>query len=291
MTQYLFFSGKGGVGKTSLSSAAAVQLAHEGYRTLLVTTDPASNLGDVFEQAVTSEPREVAQVDGLFIQEINAAQALHGYKERALAPLRALFPDNIVSAAEEKMNGPCTEEVATFDQFIACMQGSDYDWVVFDTAPTGHTLRLLELPASWSSHITQSAAGSGQTCMGPVSDLIASQREYEVALSALQDGSRSTMVFVTQPSELSIEEMLRAADELAKLGIVHQRVVINGVIPEDERADAYAGRRWRRQEPFVRSLPDRFSGPVGIMPLYADDIRGMVMLNRVGRDLRDAGLL
>lgn len=288
MTQYLFFSGKGGVGKTSLSSAAAVWLARQGARTLLVTTDPASNLGDVFGQAVGLDARPVAGVSGLFIQEINPEAALQSYKDRALAPMRALFPEEIVRAAEEKMSGPCTEEVATFDQFIACMQEPDYDWVVFDTAPTGHTLRLLELPGSWSVHITESAAGSGQTCMGPVESLTASQIEYDGALKALQSESQSTFVFVTQPSKLSIDEMMRASEELKKLGIHHQTAVLNGVIPEEERVHPYSQRRWRRQMPFVESLPQEFSGPVGLMPLYADEIKGIEMLERVGGDLDDA---
>ncbi|POB11525.1 ArsA family ATPase [Sulfobacillus sp. hq2] len=148
MTHYLLFSGKGGVGKTSLSSAAAVALAQKGLNTLLVTTDPASNLGDVFGQPVGLEPQPVEAVNGLFVQAIDSKASLAAYKERALAPLRVLFPETIVHAADEKMSGPCTEEMATFDPFIACLRNPAYDWVVFDTAPTGHTLRLLELPVT-----------------------------------------------------------------------------------------------------------------------------------------------
>ncbi len=288
MPQFLFFSGKGGVGKTSLSSAAAVQLARQGSRTLLVTTDPASNLGDVFGQGVGLDARPAIGVPGLFLQEINPQEALQSYKNRAMAPLRALFPEEFVRAAEEKMSGPCTEEIATFDQFIACMQEPDYDWVVFDTAPTGHTLRLLELPGSWSVHITESTAGSGQTCMGPVESLSASQKEYDAALKTLQSAAQSTFIFVTQPSKLSIDEMMRASEELKKLGIYHQTAVLNGVIPEDERSHPYSQRRWLHQRPFVESLPQEFSGPVGMMPLYPEEIQGIEMLERVGRDLSDA---
>ena len=288
MTRYLFFSGKGGVGKTSLSSATAVMLAKQGARTLLVTTDPASNLGDVFGQEVSLEAQVVKGIPHLFIQEINPHQALQTYKDRALAPLRELFPEEFIQAAEEKMSGPCTEEIATFDQFIACMHQPDYEWVVFDTAPTGHTLRLLELPSSWSLHIEESAQGSGQTCIGSVDALAASKEQYDSAVRALQDPDTTTFVFVTQPASLSLEEMLRSADELRKLEISNQVAIVNGVIPEDERTHPYSRRRWLKQEPHILDLQSRFAGPIGYMPLYADEVNGMAMLEQVGRDLQHA---
>ncbi|QSO54228.1 ArsA family ATPase [Alicyclobacillus curvatus] len=288
MTRYLFFSGKGGVGKTSLSSATAVMLAKQGAKTLLVTTDPASNLGDVFGQEVGLEARAVEGIPHLFIQEINPHQALETYKDRALAPLRELFPEEFVQAAEEKMSGPCTEEIATFDQFIACMHQPDYEWVVFDTAPTGHTLRLLELPSSWSLHIEESAHGSGQTCIGSVDALAASKEQYDNAVRALQDPDTTTFVFVTQPASLPMEELLRSADELRKLEISNQVAIVNGVIPEDERIHPYSRRRWLKQEPHILDLQSRFSGQIGYMPLYADEVNGMTMLEQVGRDLQHA---
>jgi len=287
MTKYLFFSGKGGVGKTSLSSSTAVMLAKSGKKTLLVTTDPASNLGDVFEQTVGLEAREVEGISNLFIQEINPDDALQSYKDRALSPLRALFPEDVVRAAEEKMSGPCTEEIATFDQFIACMHHPEYDWVIFDTAPTGHTLRLLELPSSWSQHIDESIAGSGQTCIGSADALSASKDQYDNAIRALQNQNTTTFVFVTQAARLPIDEMLRSSDELKKLGILHQIAIVNGVIPEDERTHSYSSRRWRKQEPFIQELESRFEGTLDLMPLYPDEVKGIAMLEQVGRDLQD----
>lgn len=286
MTKYLFFSGKGGVGKTSLSSSTAVMLAEDGKKTLLVTTDPASNLGDVFGQKVGLQVSQVTGVANLFIQEINPNEALQSYKDRALGPLRAAFPEEIVRAAEEKMSGPCTEEVATFDQFIACMQQPDYDWVIFDTAPTGHTLRLLELPSSWSVHIDESMAGSGQTCIGSADALAASKQQYDIAVQALQDADATTFIFVTQAARLPMDEMLRSADELKKLGIVNQVAIVNGVIPEDERDHPYSARRWRKQKPLIEELADRFDGILDTMPLYPDEVKGIAMLEQVGRDMR-----
>ncbi|QQE78313.1 ArsA family ATPase [Alicyclobacillus sp. SO9] len=288
MTRYVFFSGKGGVGKTSLSSAMAVMLAANGAKTLLVTTDPASNLGDVFGQEVGLEAREVRGVPNLFIQEINPDAALQSYKDRALGPLREVFPEEFVRTAEEKMSGPCTEEIATFDQFIACMHQPDYEWVVFDTAPTGHTLRLLELPSSWSLHIEESAQGSGQTCIGSVDALAASKEQYDNAVRALQDPNMTTFVFVTQPAKLPMDEMLRSVIELQKLEISNQVAIVNGVIPEDERDHPYSRRRWQKQEPHIQELQSRFDGPIGYMPLYPDEVKGMAMLEQVGRDLQYA---
>ncbi len=288
MTKFLFFSGKGGVGKTSLSCATAVMLANQGAKTLLVTTDPASNLGDVFGQEVSLDAKEVQGVANLFVQEINPHEALQSYKDRALAPLKALFPDDVVKAAEEKMNGPCTEEVATFDQFIACMHQPDYDWVIFDTAPTGHTLRLLELPSSWSLHIEESAKGSGQTCIGSVDALSASKEQYDNAIRALADPETTTFVFVTQPAQLSMDEMVRSSIELRKLSISNQVAIVNGVIPVDEREHPYSSRRWKKQEPHINELAKHFAGKIGYMPLYADEVKGIAMLKQVGRDLEDA---
>lgn len=288
MTHFVFFSGKGGVGKTSLSSATAIMLAQRGAKTLLITTDPASNLGDVFEQDVGLVAHEVNGVPHLFIQEINPLAALQEYKDRALAPLKGLFPEEVIRAAAEKMSGPCTEEVATFDQFIACMHEPQYDWVVFDTAPTGHTLRLLELPGNWSSHIEEIAKSSGQTCIGSADSLTSSKEQYDNAIRALQDPSITTFVFVTKPARLSIDEMIRSSAELRKLDISNQIAIVNGIIPEDERMHPYSSRVWNRQKPFLAEVNAIFHGHMGEMPLYAEDIKGIAMLKKVGENVEHA---
>ncbi|WP_054969128.1 ArsA family ATPase [Alicyclobacillus ferrooxydans] len=285
MTKFLFFSGKGGVGKTSLSSATAVMLANRGLKTLLVTTDPASNLGDVFHQSVGLLATPVAGVDNLFIQEIDSVESLRLYKERALAPLRELFPDDVVRSIEEKMSGPCTEEIATFDQFIDCMHRPEYDYVIFDTAPTGHTLRLLELPGSWSAHIEMSAEGTGQTCIGGVEALTASKEQYDQAVQALRDGECTQFVFVTRPDRIAIEEMMRSSQELQRLGMNKQMTIVNGVIPEEDRAHPYAARRWTVQSKYIAQIQSMFTGRIVEMPLYPDDVIGLGKIEEVGRDL------
>ncbi len=287
MTKFLFFSGKGGVGKTSLSAATAVMLANRGEKMLLVTTDPASNLGDIFHQSVGIVAKPVQGIQNLFIQEINPIESLQLYKERALTPLRELFPAEVVRSIEEKMSGPCTEEIATFDQFIACMHQQEYDYVVFDTAPTGHTLRLLELPGSWSAHIEVSTQGTGQTCIGGVEALTASKQQYDATVKALRDENQTTFVFVTRPNRMAIDEMMRSSQELRKIGIEHQVGIINGVIPEDERSHPYSARRFDVQSKYIDQVQSLFDGYVGQMPLYSNEVNGLERIEEVGRDLSD----
>ncbi len=280
--RYLFFSGKGGVGKTSLASATAVNRADAGERVLLVTTDPASNLADVFEQAIGPDPRAIHGAPTLMAQEIDAEAAARAYREKALSPLRGIIPDPMLRTMEEQMSGPCTVEIAGFDEFVHSMFTNDYEVVIFDTAPTGHTLRLLALPSAWSLHITESSAGSGQTCLGPVDQLQTSKAQYDEALARLQDPQMTSFVLVTQPDRASVEETLRAAAELDELGIVVPRVMVNGVIPEDAAEHPFFAARRARQQATVESLHavfDRFTE----VPLLDDEVKGMAALRTLGK--------
>ncbi len=279
---YLFFSGKGGVGKTSLASAASVSLADSGQRVLLVTTDPASNLADVFEQAIGPEPCAIALVPGLTAQEIDAEAAASAYRERALSPLRPLLPDSVLRSIEEQMSGPCTVEIAGFDEFVRAMFETDYDVVVFDTAPTGHTLRLLALPSAWSTHIAESSEGSGQTCIGPVDQLQTSKAQYDEALARLQDEELTSFILVTQAERAAVEETLRAANELQELGIGSPKIVVNGVIPEEAASHPFFASRRTLQQAALRSLIQVFD-EVTEIPLLDNEIKGIVQLRALGK--------
>ena len=226
MTQFIFFSGKGGVGKTSMACTQAVRYADEGQRTLIVTTDPASNLADVFEQAIGHQITPIEHVANLWAMEIDPDRATEEYIDRAMAPIRAAFPLPMVQVMEEQMSGPCTAEVAAFDRFtdfldVPSDNGQAFDIVIFDTAPTGHTLRLLELPAEWSQSIDSASEGSGQTCIGPAAAIQDAKHKYERALAIMRDPAQTTFVFVLHPEAIAIKETQRAVMRTGQVGDSH----------------------------------------------------------------------
>jgi arsenite-transporting ATPase len=290
VTQFLFFSGKGGVGKTSMACTTAVHHADAGRRTLIVTTDPASNLADVFQQPIGHAITPIAGVAGLFAMEIDADRATEEYKDRALAPLRELFPPAMVAVMEEQMSGPCTAEVAAFDRFTDFLDvpsdaGGAFDVVVFDTAPTGHTLRLIELPVEWSRSIDAAEQGSGQTCIGPAAAIQDAKHKYERAVAAMRDPAATTFTFVLQPEATSLKETRRAMDELAKLGIASQELIVNGVIPAEEAANPLFAARRLMQQGYLEQIARELPLPTRQMPLFAGEIKGVERLRAV------AGLL
>ncbi|MFU8827388.1 MAG: TRC40/GET3/ArsA family transport-energizing ATPase, partial [Brevefilum sp.] len=236
--QYLFFSGKGGVGKTSMACVHAVRKAAEGKKTLIVTTDPASNLADVFEQEIGHHITPISGIENLWAMEIDSDQATQEYIDRAMEPIRTVFPEQMVRVMEEQMSGPCTSEVAAFDRFTDFLDASatnqeTFDLIIFDTAPTGHTIRLLELPAEWSQSIDAASAGSGQTCLGPAAAIQDAKHKYERALAAMRNSEQTEFVFVLHPEAISIKETQRAIHELSKLEIANFSLIVNSVIPTE----------------------------------------------------------
>src|SRR5665647_2071975 len=227
-TKFLFFSGKGGVGKSTMSCATAVWLAKKGYKTIIVTTDPAPNLADIFGQEIGHKITRINGVENLSAVEINPDIASNEYRERMIAPLRAILDEKNLQVMKEQMNSPCVEEVAAFDKFIEFMDDPRYDVVVFDTAPTGHTIRLLELPSGWASELDK----GGSTCIGPSSSLQGAKLKYEKAIAHLQDGDETSFVFVLRPEHSSILETKRSSAELSKLGIKTTFFIVNGMLPE-----------------------------------------------------------
>jgi arsenite-transporting ATPase len=280
-TRFIFFTGKGGVGKTSLSSAVAVDLAGDGLRVLLVSTDPASNLAEVLASPVGRSPHPVAGVPGLDALDIDPNAAAAAYRERIVGPIRGVLPDTIVTGIEEQLSGACTVEIAAFDEFTALLADpeatAEYDHVVFDTAPTGHTLRMLALPAAWTGFLDTNAVGT--TCIGPLSGLTQAQDRYRVALDALSDPVTTTLVLVTRPDMGAINEADRARAELELLGLTNQYLLINGVFTttnlEDHTARAFATRHRQALEMMPlslaslrrESLPLLSGAPIGPMAL------------------------
>jgi arsenite-transporting ATPase len=297
-SRFIFFSGKGGVGKTSMACTAAVRHADEGHRTLIVTTDPASNLADVFEQPLGHKITPVANVPNLWAMEIDSDRATEEYIDRAMAPIRAAFPIEMVQVMEEQMSGPCTAEVAAFDRFVDFLETSpangngrqepmQFDTVIFDTAPTGHTLRLLELPAEWSRSIEEAEEGSGQTCIGPAAAIQDAKHKYERALVTLRSASQTTFIFVLQPEATAIKETQRAISELSKLGIRAHELIINALIPPEESANKLFARRRQMQARYLAQIERELPLPTRRMYLLAREIKGVTTLRDVSAMLFD----
>ena len=257
-TRILFFTGKGGVGKTSLACAIAVALADTGRRVLLVSTDPASNLDEVLDVALSSTPTAVPSIPGLFALNIDPTAAAAAYRERVVGPYRALLPAAAVKNIEEQLSGACTTEIAAFNQFTALLANpattAGFDHVIFDTAPTGHTLRLLTLPAAWTTFIDTNTTGT--SCLGPLSGLQSQRDLYRASLAALADASVTTVILVTRPEPSALTEAARTAAELAALGIRHQRLMINGIFVAADPTDPIARSLETRGRDALATLPE-----------------------------------
>jgi len=264
VTRILFFTGKGGVGKTSSACATAIELADVGRRVLLVSTDPASNLDEVLGVTLSSAPTAVPGVPGLSALNIDPVEAAAAYRERVVGPYRGVLPEAAVASIEEQLSGACTVEIAAFDEFSKLLgepgTTADFDHVIFDTAPTGHTLRLLELPAAWSTFIETNVGGT--SCLGPLSGLQAQQALYAASHAALRDGDTTTLVLVARPDVPSLREAERTRAELAALGMAHVQLIINGVFvaqaPDDVVAVSMAARGRQALETMpegLRTLP------------------------------------
>jgi len=280
-TRHLFLTGKGGVGKTSHACALAVGLADAGRTVLLVSTDPASNLSDVLGVAVGPVPVEVPGVPGLRAVNVDPEAATRTYREAALEPLREILPTSELRRVEEQLSGACTTEIATFDAFTALLadptRSGDVDHVVFDTAPTGHTLRLLQLPAAWTGFLDRNQGDA--SCLGPAAGHEGQRRQFEAALNTLRDPARTTLYLVARPDATSLKEAARTGGELAGLGITHQRLILNGVFRALDPTDPLAASLQGEGEAALEELPAELASlPRFEAPLHPRNLVGLEAL-------------
>jgi arsenite-transporting ATPase len=277
----LFFTGKGGVGKTTTAAATAIAMADSGKRVLLVSTDPTSNLDEVLGLALSSEPTQVPGVPGLFALNVDPVEAAAAYREQMVGPYRGILPDAAVRSMEEQLSGACTVEIAAFNEFAALMGNptavEGFDHIIFDTAPTGHTLRLLSLPAAWSDFIDTNAGGT--SCLGPLAGLKSQHLMYENTRRALADAAQTLMVVVSRPDEAPLDEASRASAELRELGVSNQHLVMNGVFHPVDGTDPVAVALRARNLKALANMPETLTIlPRTELPLRGTELVGIPAL-------------
>lgn len=278
LTKYLFFTGKGGVGKTSTACATAITLADQGKKVLLVSTDPASNLQDVFGIALTSKGTPIQEVPNLVVANLNPEEAAKEYKESVIAPYRGKLPPSVLKNMEEQLSGSCTVEIAAFNEFSNFITDEktqiEYDHILFDTAPTGHTLRMLQLPSAWSNFISDSTHGA--SCLGQLSGLESKKEIYKHAVSTLADGKLTTLVLISRPEYSPLQEAERASKELKELGVNNQLLVVNGVLTLDIENDEIADQLYTKQQNAMGNIPTSLRDTkTYIIPLRAYNVTGI----------------
>jgi len=258
LTKYLFFTGKGGVGKTSLACATAVGLADMGKKILLISTDPASNLQDVFNQTLNGHGTIIKEVPGLVVVNLDPEQAAAEYRESVIGPYRDKLPESVIKNMEEQLSGSCTVEIAAFNQFSDFItdagKAKEFDHIIFDTAPTGHTLRMLQLPSAWSTFISESTHGA--SCLGQLSGLEERKDIYKKAVEALSDANATRLILVSRPDALPFKEAMRSSHELQLLGIKNQLLVINGILEKVDQTDEVSKQIYERQQLAIKNLPE-----------------------------------
>ncbi|MFT8888844.1 MAG: arsenical pump-driving ATPase [Ethanoligenens sp.] len=277
-TKYLFFTGKGGVGKTSIACSTAVSLADSGKKVLLVSTDPASNLQDVFGIPLGNKGTEIKEAPGLVVANLDPLAAAAEYRESVVGPYRGKFPDSVICNMEEQLSGSCTVEIAAFNEFSAFLTDEDkakrFDHILFDTAPTGHTLRMLQLPSAWTGFISESTHGA--SCLGQLSGLESKKGIYKKAVHTLSDGELTTLILVTRPEAAPILEAKRASEELGTLGINNQLLVVNGLLESSDPNDLVETALFEKQKAAIENIPaELLKRPTSMVPLRAYNITGI----------------
>ncbi len=286
-TKYFFFTGKGGVGKTSVACATAVTLADSGKNVMLISTDPASNLQDVFGIELDNQGTPIPEVPNLTVVNLDPIEAAQAYKEKVIGPYKGILPDAAIASMEEQLSGSCTVEIAAFNEFSHYLTDEGikdkYDHVIFDTAPTGHTLRMLQLPSAWSSFISENTHGA--SCLGQLSGLENNRQMYATAVATLADRAMTTVVLVARPEKTPLEEAGRAAAELRELGVNNQTMIVNGVMEPDPAGDETALSLYRKQREALRNIPALLADiPAYSIPLRAYNVYGVKNIRRLLTD-------
>ncbi|GGE81331.1 arsenical pump-driving ATPase [Priestia taiwanensis] len=293
-TPFLFFTGKGGVGKTSTACATAITLADMGKRVLLISTDPASNLQDVFEIELTNKPRVIPNVPNLQVANLNPEMAANEYKERVVGPYRGKLPDAVIATMEEQLSGACTVEIAAFDEFSTLLTNKElttnFDHIIFDTAPTGHTLRLLQLPTAWSGFLEESTHGA--SCLGPLAGLGDKKELYSQTVEALSNSKQTTLLLVTRPDSSPLQEAERAAKELRQIGVSNQYLIVNGILMNHMPNDSISKALFTRQSGALENMEEELKElPTYEVPLVPFNVTGIENMRKLVQPIENLSIL
>lgn len=278
LTKYIFFTGKGGVGKTSTACATAVKLADNNKKVLLLSTDPASNLQDVFGIELSNKGTKIKEVPNLTVINLNPEESAREYRESVIAPYRNTLPEEVIKNMEEQLSGSCTVEIASFNEFSNFITNKElqkeYEYIIFDTAPTGHTLRMLQLPSAWSNFIAESTHGA--SCLGQLAGLEEKKEMYKEAVQTLAKGDLTTLVLVSRPEFTPLKEAERSSAELSELGINNQVLVINGVLESYTQNDEMSVNLYNKQQEAIINIPNKISKlDIYTIPLRAYNVTGI----------------
>lgn len=281
--KYTFFTGKGGVGKTSMACITSIFLAEKGNKVLLVSTDPASNLDEVLETTIGSVPTPINGVENLWAVNIDPIKAAEEYKERMVAPYRNILPEATIKQMEEQLSGACTVEIAGFNEFSRLLGDSSltegYDNIILDTAPTGHTLRLLNLPSAWNDFIESNQTGS--SCLGPVSGLKEQKRLFEQVLTSLKNPEKTLLTFVTRPEPMAFSEVSKTAGELQQMGLKNNHLIINGIFKASSN-DKIALSFEKKTIDAIKSIPENLKiMPTTKVSFYPNGLIGVKALKSI----------
>ncbi|MGV3287479.1 arsenical pump-driving ATPase [Bacillus wiedmannii] len=292
-TPFLFFTGKGGVGKTSTACATAITLADMGKQVLLISTDPASNLQDVFEIELTNKPKEIPSVPNLQVANLDPETAAHEYKERVVGPYRGKLPDAVIATMEEQLSGACTVEMAAFDEFSTLLTNkeltSKFDHIIFDTAPTGHTLRLLQLPTAWSGFLEESTHGA--SCLGPLAGLGDKKELYSQTVQALSNPKQTMLLLVTRPDSSPLQEAERAAHELKEIGVSNQFLLVNGILKDYVQNDDVSNALFKRQSRALENMAEKLKNlPTYEIPLVPFNVTGIENMRKLVQPMENLSI-
>lgn len=287
LTKYLFYTGKGGVGKTSTACATAVYLADKGKKVFLISTDPASNLQDVFEMELNNKGVILPAIPNLTIANLNPEEAAAEYRESVVGPYRGKLPESVVANMEEQLSGSCTVEIASFNEFARFITDDSisrkYDYIIFDTAPTGHTLRMLQLPSAWDNFIDESTHGA--SCLGQLAGLGEKKEMYAHAVKTLSDGNVTSLMLVSRPEKGPLLEASRASRELSEIGVDNQKLIINGVLEHVNANDGISRSFYEKQQSAIATMPeDLRKMPVYTIPLRSYNVSGLENIRRMLTD-------